>query len=135
MLAALRGGMLEGLFDGTNYVAVKRMLDATAMRHAAISNNIANLETPGYRRQDINPEFQRELNRLMEAGDTAGMRTLEPTIEVDPRATSNGPTGNTISLDSELLELNRNSLQYEILAQFSSGSLRHLRMAITGRHR
>jgi len=125
--------MLEGVFDGTNYVAVKRMLDATAMRHAAISNNIANLETPGYQRQDVRADFQTELNRLITTGNTAEMRTLRPEIEVDPLSAARNPNGNTISLDRELLELNRNSLQYETLTQFASGSLRHLKMAITGR--
>ncbi len=124
--------MVEGIFAGTNYVAVKQMLDATALRHAVISNNIANVETPGYLRQDIGPEFQKNLNQLIKAGDVAGIRKLTPSIIEEPGSPKN-PSGNTIQLDKELLELNRNSLQFETLTQFTSGSLRHLKLAITGR--
>jgi len=42
--------MIDGLFNQTNYVAAKKMLDATALRHEAIASNLANLETPRYKR-------------------------------------------------------------------------------------
>jgi flagellar basal-body rod protein FlgB len=42
--------MIEALFNQTGYLAAKKTLDAVALRQEAIANNIANLETPGYKR-------------------------------------------------------------------------------------
>ncbi|MCC5834376.1 MAG: flagellar basal body rod protein FlgB [Opitutales bacterium] len=124
--------MLDAIFSGTNYVAAKQMLDAAQVRHQAITSNIANVDTPGYQRVDLRDDFQAELNRLVANGDTNAIRRLEAeTAVTDPNSSKSGINGK-VQLDKELMEMNRNALQYETLTQFVSGSLRHLRMAITG---
>jgi flagellar basal-body rod protein FlgB len=45
--------MIEALFNQPNYLAAKKTLDAVVLRQQAIANNIANLETPGYKRVDL----------------------------------------------------------------------------------
>jgi flagellar basal-body rod protein FlgB len=45
--------MIEALFNQPDYLAAKKTLDAVALRHEAIASNIANVETPGYRRIDL----------------------------------------------------------------------------------
>jgi flagellar basal-body rod protein FlgB len=47
--------MINALFSQPNYLASKKMLDATVLRQEAITSNIANLETPNYKRLDIAP--------------------------------------------------------------------------------
>lgn len=126
--------MLDAIFSGSNYVAAKQMLDAAQVRHQAITSNIANVDTPGYQRIDLKDDFQAELNRMVATGDVQGMRRLQPeTAVADPNSSKSGINGK-VQLDKELMELNSNALQYETLTQFVSGSLRHLRMAITGQH-
>ena len=61
--------MIEALFNQTNYAATKKMMDATALRHEAIASNIANIETPNYKRIDIAPSFQAELQSAMGSKD------------------------------------------------------------------
>ena len=53
--------MIEALFNQPNYLAAKKTLDAVALRQEAINNNLANLETPGYKRVDLAPDFDQEL--------------------------------------------------------------------------
>ena len=57
--------MVNGLFSGSNYEGLKKMLDATVMRHEAISSNLANLETPNYKRIDVDSSFSSELGRAI----------------------------------------------------------------------
>jgi flagellar basal-body rod protein FlgB len=52
--------MIEALFSDSNYLAAKRMLDVTVLRHEAIASNLANVETPNYKRLDVSPSFALE---------------------------------------------------------------------------
>ena len=62
--------MLENLYTANNYVLSKKMLDASHIRHEALSNNIANVETPNYKRRDLPATFEKEeLNEAVERGD------------------------------------------------------------------
>ena len=48
--------MDTNVFDYVN--VLDKALDASALRHEAISNNLANADTPNYKRQDVNFEVQ-----------------------------------------------------------------------------
>lgn len=124
--------MIENLFSSDNYAMSKTMLDVAAARHEALAGNIANVETPGYRRVDVSKSFLQELQQHFKAGDvTAPLQTAA--IEADATARSTRADGNNVELDNELLQLGSNGLQYEALADFVSGSLARLKTAITGR--
>lgn len=125
--------MIEALFSQSNYVASKRLLDATVLRHEAIASNIANLETPGYKRMDLSPTFAAELRQAIAGRNAAQIAGLRPRLEVDRDAVASNRDGNTVQLESELLKLQQNSLAHALETQFVSGSLAKLRMAITGR--
>ena len=125
--------MIEALFSQPNYLAAKKALDAVALRHEAIANNLANLETPGYKRVDLSPSFQTELARATAASDTQQIASLKPTLAPDPTAVPTGPDGNTVQLESELMQLNQNTLAHTLETQFVTGALQRLKLAITGK--
>ena len=50
--------MIDGLFASANYQGVKKMLDATVLRQEAIASNLANIETPNYKRVDVAPALR-----------------------------------------------------------------------------
>jgi flagellar basal-body rod protein FlgB len=50
--------MVASLFSSDNYTAVKKMMDVSAIRHAAIASNLANVSTPGYNRVDLSRSFE-----------------------------------------------------------------------------
>ncbi|HZT21368.1 MAG TPA: flagellar basal body rod protein FlgB [Verrucomicrobiae bacterium] len=124
--------MLDALFNQPDYLAAKKQLDAIALRQDAIASNIANLETPGYRRLDVAPGFNAELARALAAGDPRQIAALQPQLAVDPNATPVSPDGNTVNLENELLEMNQNTLANTLETQVISADLYRLRMAITG---
>ena len=123
--------MIESLFSNPSYAASKVLLDATADRHEALAQNIANLETPGYKRVDLSQSFSESFAAHVRSGQTADIP--EPTIEQDPSALATSQNGNNVQLDKELMAMSSNSLQYDTLTEFVSGSLKQLQMAITGR--
>ena len=125
--------MINALFNQANYVAVKKMLDATTLRHEAIASNLANLETPHYQRVDVNPNFASELHQAMGAQDPARINNLQPSLAVDASATANNRDGNTVELETELLNLNQNTIAHTLETQLVTGQLLRLRLAITGR--
>jgi len=126
-----RAAMIESLFSDSNYAAAKQLLDATVVRHEALAANLANIETPGYKRVDLPKEFEQEFAARLRGGEVA--RATTPVPIADPSAVTQRKDGNNVELDHELLALSRNSLQFDTLTEFVSGSIKALRLAITGR--
>ena len=60
--------MIEKLFNQGNYAATKQLLDASIVRHEAFASNLSNIETPGYKRLDLPPDFQKDLVTRMNSG-------------------------------------------------------------------
>jgi flagellar basal-body rod protein FlgB len=125
--------MIDALFNNPDYMAGKKMMDAIALRSEAIATNIANLETPGYRRVDLAPSFKAELDRACASGNPDQIAALKPSLAPDPDAVPNSRDGNTVNLESELMQLNKNTLAHTVQAQFLSYSLMKMQMAVTGK--
>jgi flagellar basal-body rod protein FlgB len=125
--------MITALFNQPNYVGAKKMLDATVLRHHAIAQNIANVETPRYRRVDLAPTFQSEFQKALQSQSAAQIERVEPGLTVDTRALPVSRDGNTVNLEDELLQLSQNTMQHALETQLISGTLLKVRMAITGK--
>lgn len=125
--------MLNGIFDQTNYAAAKRMLDATMLRQEAIASNLANVETPHYKRLDVDPSFGSALATALQRGDASGLGSLQPRLVQDSTAVGTAPNGNNVQLEKEMLALNQNTLSHAVESHFLNGTLLKLRLAITGR--
>lgn len=125
--------MIEALFNQPNYVATKRMMDATALRHEAIASNIANIETPNYKRVELAGTFQSELRQAIASGDPDRIAGTQPRLVEDATSISSRRDGNNVQLETELLNLNQNTLAHTLETQLITGSLLRMRLAITGR--
>ena len=122
--------MIESLFNGANYQASKQLLDAAVVRQSALASNIANIETPGYKRVDLPKDFNQQLANSLRNGSAA------PTAKIieDASATGRSKNGNNVELEKELIAMNKNGAEYEVLTEFVSGSIKQLKTAITGRN-
>jgi flagellar basal-body rod protein FlgB len=125
--------MIDGLFSQANYVAAKRLLDYTALRHEAIASNLANVETPHYRRVDVAPNFATEFRQALASHDSARVAATQPQVAIDATAVAQRKDGNTVDFESELMRLSQNFLEHQLETQLVSGTLLKLRLAITGR--
>jgi flagellar basal-body rod protein FlgB len=124
--------MIDALFSQPDYVAAKKMLDATVLRHEAIASNLANLETPNYQRVDVAPSFSNELREAIASGNTGKIDDLQPRLEVDANAVAANRDGNTVQLETELMNLQQNFQQHAVETHFITQDLLRIRSAITG---
>jgi flagellar basal-body rod protein FlgB len=125
--------MIDALFSQSNYLAAKKMLDVTVMRHEAIASNLANIETPNYKRLDVSQTFESQLSQAVASRDPDQIAGLQPQLSVDTQANSSRSDGNTVQLENELLKLNQNMVEHTLETQLVTGSLLKMRMAITGK--
>lgn len=130
----LTAGVIDPVFQSTNYILARQLLDATALRHEAIATNVANAETPGFRRLDVSADFAQHLRSQVAAGQLSRqVGAATPHLVEDTTARSMRPDGNTVEIERELLAMNRNSVEYAFLTEVVSSNLKQLRMAISGR--
>jgi flagellar basal-body rod protein FlgB len=126
--------MIDPIFQTDNYQLARKLLDAAVLRQEAIATNVANAETPGFRRLDVAPDFATQLKARMATGDFARTSDMvRPTLTEDQTARSMRPDGNTVEIERELMSMNRNLVEYEYLTEILSGNIKQLKMAITGR--
>ena len=100
------------LFD-TVHVALERAIQGSALRHQALAENVANVNTPGYRRQDV--DFHSALLAAMPGGPGA-LGAVPFSAQVDSAAPVR-QDGNSVDIDVENANLAQNALEYEALAQ------------------
>ena len=124
--------MIDGLFAGANYSALKQMMDATVLRHEAIASNLANVETPHYKRLDINSNFATKLSEAVATKKADDIRAIKPSIEVDKTAMAQNRDGNSVQLEKELMHLQRNMIAHRLQTQMVTGTLKKLKLAMRG---
>ncbi len=127
--------MFDKIFGGDTYFAQTRALDASALRQQVISHNLANANTPNYKRQEVLFESQlfgaiQKRNEGGVNGDTA-ISNVRPQI-VTVGGTSTRTDGNNVNLESESVALAENTLRYEVLSQSVGGYYGALKSVISG---
>lgn len=110
----------SNVYDYVN--VLDRAADASWKRNEAIANNIANVDTPGYKRQDV--EFESILKReLRDSRYTSvdakvsglDMGRLEGKSYTDSAAYSYRMDGNNVDIDTENTKLAGNQIKYNAL--------------------
>lgn len=106
-----------------NYVNIlDKAADAANLRNELISNNIANVNTPGYKRKDINFEsiLQAELGGEKSLSDAVAnankdLTTLDPQVYTDNASLSYRLDGNNVDIATEEAYLAENQIKYQAL--------------------
>jgi flagellar basal-body rod protein FlgB len=126
--------MIDPIFQSDNYQLARKLLDAAVLRQDAIATNVANAETPGFRRLDISPDFAVQLRSRMAAGDFAQTASsIRPQLAEDQTARSIRPDGNSVEMERELLAMDRNIVEHSYLTDIVSRNIKQLKLAISGR--
>ena len=109
------------------------MLDATVLRQEAIASNLANVETPHYKRVDVSPTFASELSQAISSGSPAAVSSIKATIVVDQNAVAQNRDGNSVQLEKEMMYLQKNMVAHHLQTQMLTGTFDKLRAAISMR--
>jgi flagellar basal-body rod protein FlgB len=112
------------MIDTPGIAALNRFLDVDVFRNQLITSNLANVDTPGYRTQDINfaQELERSQNQLQFAEFTPLTRQVRGLME--------RPDGNNVSLERESLLLAETQLRFNIGVQLLRMEFHRLSSAI-----
>ena len=114
-----------------------RAADASWIRESAIANNVANVDTPGYKRQDV--EFQDILERelksskyssLQNAVNNVSLDNLESRVYTDYESYSYRLDGNNVDIDTENVELASEQLRYQTLTTAVSREVERMKTAM-----
>ncbi len=119
-------------FDYVN--VLDKAMDASWLRNEAISNNLANADTPGYKRQDVN--FETQLAKALRSSRyktmdakvaDVKMNRLNPIAYTDYAGFSYRIDGNNVDPDTEGVYLAKNQVVYQGLYQSVNEEFKNLK--------
>ncbi len=112
------------------YELIRKMLDYSALRQKALANNIANVNTPGYKRFDV--EFDRELKSVLASKNETELRDLGFKI-VKTDDTQIITNKNNVDIDMEMAKLSENALLFNIYATLLRRKFQGIKQMIKGK--
>lgn len=125
--------MIDPIFQSDTMQMARKLLDAASLRQDAIASNLANIETPGYHRKDVSPDFAAKLKASFQAGQlSSDLNSINPSLAEDKDARSVRTDGNNVEMEHELMVMNQNAVEYSYLSDVVTHNIKQLRMAITG---
>ncbi|AJA47882.1 flagellar basal body rod protein FlgB [Clostridium pasteurianum DSM 525 = ATCC 6013] len=120
------------------YDLIKKSLDASSTRADVISNNIANINTAGYKRRYVtfedtlkqsldNITMKKDNSLHMDDGNSFGAISVK-----EDSSSSMKVDGNNVDIDSEMANQAQNTLMYQALTSQASSRISMRRYVITG---
>jgi len=104
------------LFD-TTQLGLERAIAGAEMRQSALSANVANANTPGYKPKDV--DFHSTLRAALASGENVEHAAFsETTSDAAMR-----PDGSGLDIDAEAAKLAQNGLEYQALVQAARGRI------------
>ncbi|MHB1682703.1 MAG: flagellar basal body rod protein FlgB [Bacilli bacterium] len=134
--------------DSLYMTSLQSALGAGQLRQQVYANNIANANTPGYKREVVhfNSLLQAQLaavglnapsglpmlaNTTRDLGGVTQFSNVNPVVATDT-ATQVGGNGNNVNIDAEMSALAQNQISYGALVQDLQDQFATMRTAITG---
>ncbi|UOR12731.1 flagellar basal body rod protein FlgB [Halobacillus amylolyticus] len=126
------------LFSET-FTTLENSLNYATAKNRAISNNIANVDTPGYKAKDV--VFKDVLNGELSGFETKRTNprhipfsdnTTMPFKTITKQGTTYNHNGNNVDIDKEMNQLAKNQIQYQALVDRIGGKFRSLESVIKG---
>lgn len=134
--------MLDKLLSGGSIGILEKSLAASSLRQRVISNNIANVNTPGFKKSDVIFEdlLQQALSEQPMLQQTCThenhlSKTFSSVEQVQPQVATSTATairndGNNVDIEAEMASVAKNNLYYNSLAQLMSKKLGALKTVI-----
>lgn len=132
--------MLNIISNNTNIL--EKTLDATWKRNEVISNNIANVDTPQFKRSNVS--FEDELNKALDSSELdmkttdqrhistkSDLSDLSIKVAQDSTSLQYRLDGNNVDIESEMSDLAKNSIRYSTLIQKVSDEYKKLKYVIS----
>ena len=121
---------------GNTISMAQKSLDYLWKKQEVTANNLANVDTPGYKKKTVSFEdtFRRKMEAAVSAGDPDQVR--QAITESDYRVFSQNSSArvdeNNVNADVEYTELSRTALHYQYMIQSVKSDITRYRSAIKG---
>lgn len=137
--------MLEQIFNSANFNYLPRAMTAANIRQEVIANNIANVNTPNFKKSNVEFEellareiYGEESSKKLELARTHDKHLPYKPLEFHAEPTINQETStimrvddNNVDIDIEMASLAKNQLYYNALVSEFGGHVSKLKAAIT----
>ncbi len=139
--------MIDPILNTANMTIAQRALDASSLQHRVLSDNIANVDTPGFKRSEVlfREKLKKVLDQQRDAAtelkasltnskhihfrDEAHIDSIRPELQLQDK-TSLRNDQNNVDIDIEMAKLAQNTVVYQTLVQIVQNQLSGLRSAI-----
>ena len=117
------------LFD-TTQLALERAIEGAGKRHEALAANLANANTPGYQRVDV--DFHTTLAAAVGRGEESrsALTSLSFSPAKDASAGATRADGSTVDVDAESAKLAANALEQQAAVQVAHARIGILKAAM-----
>jgi len=112
----------------TTQLALERAMEGASMRQEALASNLANANTPGYRRKDV--DFHSALAGALGSSDPAKAVASARLSMTADQTSVNRADGSSVDIDAESAKLAANGLEYEQLATAAKTRIEILKIAM-----
>ena len=121
--------------DTVSSSLLSKDLDGLWVRQQAISDNMANFETPGYRTKQVS--FENQLRDQLADAGASNEKTIENIDGVTPTATEDSDEtfradGNGVDLEQQMIDMARTSMNYSYSLRQMDDYFSRLHTAVTG---
>lgn len=121
--------------DNYTYNLIKKGLDVSSLRSKVIANNMANINTAGYKRSTVS--FEDTLKDVSNDIESTGYTNVDENsfgqVKLDKDNSSSMRTdGNNVDLESEKVNQAANTLLYNALVTQANNKISMTRYVITG---
>jgi flagellar basal-body rod protein FlgB len=133
------------LFNSESFGLLKNYLDVASLHQKVVAHNIANLNTPGYKRLSVS--FEDELKEALNSeklplatplkqhlNNRPDWQQVSPSLERNYTTTMRADANN-VDLEQEMTLLTANTICYNLAVQRLSGKFEQLSYVITSRGR
>ncbi|WP_437187013.1 flagellar basal body rod protein FlgB [Planctomicrobium sp. SH668] len=107
--------------------SIHQLMNAAELRQQVISQNLANVNTPGYQRLDV--EFEEIYAQHLKEGGEMGTSTIAPRV-FQEEGLNTRHDGNNVDVDREIGQLNRNAMLFQTYSQIVASQFDLMRRAI-----
>ena len=120
---------IEGMFNHANILGAS--MQGAVVRDSVIANNIANVDTPGFKRSSVSFEdaLGRAVNNFRQTGRLE-LSSLTPRINRVYDLMNYRVDENNVDIEFEMVQLFQNSMRFDVMASGIMNHYRTINMAI-----
>ena len=115
------------LGDENSIAVLSKMMEMSTSRQKVIANNIANANTPGYTRREL--DFENKLREIIKSGSFDDLQKLKGEVVMDQSGTVKND-GNNVNITNEMNDMSQNGVLFSLMQKAFKSKVGIIKSAI-----